>query len=130
MVNFILDDFTFIIINFPFFSRNIPASPAYGVYISQLMCYLRVRPKYIDFLDRTPLLTQKLFKQGYVASKLKSSLQKLYGHHHNLVDRLWNIHISNDNESLTFYVDFFFPLSLPKLLPKLIVYMSNTVGVL
>ena len=35
----------------------------------------------------------------------------------------------NDNESLTFYVDVFFPLSLSKLLPDLIVYMSNTAGV-
>ena len=29
------DDFTFPIVNFPFISSNIPASPAYGVYISQ-----------------------------------------------------------------------------------------------
>jgi hypothetical protein len=40
------------------------------------------------------------------------------------------IHISNDNGSFTFYVDFFFPLSFPKLLPDLTVYMSYTVGVL
>ena len=30
---------------------------------------------------------------------------------------LRNIHISNDNRSLTFYADIFFPLSLPRLLP-------------
>ena len=27
------------------------------------------------------------FKKGYVAPRLKSSLQKLYGRYHNLVDR-------------------------------------------
>jgi hypothetical protein len=43
---------------------------------------------------------------------------------------LRNIHISNDNESLTFYVEFFFPLSLPRFFPDLAVYMSNTAGVL
>jgi hypothetical protein len=69
------DDFTFPIANFPFISWNIPASPAYGVYISQ----------YSDFLDRAQLLTQKLLKQGYFAPK--SSLQKFYGGHHDLIDR-------------------------------------------
>jgi len=38
--------------------------------------------------------------------------------------------MSNDNVSFTFYVDVFFPLSLPRLLPDLTVYMSNTAGVL
>ena len=33
------DDFTFPIVKFPFISSNIPASPAYGVYISQLICF-------------------------------------------------------------------------------------------
>ena len=41
-----------------------------------------------------------------------------------------NIHISNDNGFFTFYVDVFFPLSLPILLPDLTVYMRNMVGVL
>ena len=35
------DDFNFKIINFPNVCSNIPASPAYGVYISQLIRYTR-----------------------------------------------------------------------------------------
>ena len=35
----IRDDFNFPIVNFPFMCSNIPASPAYGVYISQLTLY-------------------------------------------------------------------------------------------
>ena len=35
----------------------------------------------------------------------------------------------NDNEYFTFYIDVFFPLSQPRLLPDLIVYMSTTAGV-
>jgi hypothetical protein len=31
------DDFNFSIVNFPFICSNIPAAPAYGVYISQLI---------------------------------------------------------------------------------------------
>jgi len=33
------DDFNFPIVNFPFLCSNIPAAPAYGVYISQLIRY-------------------------------------------------------------------------------------------
>ena len=83
------DDFTFPIVNFPFTSSNIPASQANVVYISQfqLIRYSRACDKYSDFQDRAQLLTQKLLKQGYFAPKLKSSLQKFYGRHHDFVDR-------------------------------------------
>ena len=39
-----------------------------------------------DFLYSAQLLTQKRINQGYIAPRLKSSLNKLY-RHHNLVDR-------------------------------------------
>jgi hypothetical protein len=70
------DDFTFPIINFPFISSNIPAAPAYGVYISQRIRYSRACAQYSDFLDRVQLLTQNLLKPGYIAPRLKSSLQR------------------------------------------------------
>ena len=34
-------DFNFPIVNFPFICSNIPAAPAYGVYMSQLIRYSR-----------------------------------------------------------------------------------------
>jgi hypothetical protein len=40
------------IINFPNMCSNIPASPAYGVYISQLICYRRASSNYSDFQKR------------------------------------------------------------------------------
>jgi hypothetical protein len=52
-------------------SSNSTTSPAYGVYISQPVCYSRACAQYINFLDRAQLLPQKLLKQGYVAPKLK-----------------------------------------------------------
>jgi hypothetical protein len=110
------DDFTFPIVDFLFISNNIPASPAYVVYILHFIRYSRVCAQYSDFLDRAQLLMQKLLKQGYVAPRLKSLLQKLYGHHHNLVDR-YEISISQMTMDLLLYVDFFFLLSLPRLLP-------------
>ena len=35
------DDFNFDIVNFPFLCSNIPQSPAYGVFVSQLIRYAR-----------------------------------------------------------------------------------------
>ena len=52
------DDFTFPIIDFPFISNNIPAAPAYRVYISQVIRYSRAYAQYSDFLDRAQLMTQ------------------------------------------------------------------------
>jgi hypothetical protein len=46
---------------------------------------------------------KEILKQGYVAPVLKSSLHKLYGRHHNLVDH-YEISISQ----ITFYVDVYF----------------------
>ena len=43
------DDLNFKIINFPNMCSNIPASPAYGVYISQLIRYARVSSNYSYF---------------------------------------------------------------------------------
>lgn len=81
------DDFNFPIVNFPFIDSNIPAAPAYGVYISQLIRYSRSCDRYSDFLDRSLLLTAKLLKQGFVVPRLMLSLQKFYGRHHDLIDR-------------------------------------------
>jgi len=44
------DDFDFHIVNFPFICGNIPATPAYGVYIFQLIRYSRACGFYQDFL--------------------------------------------------------------------------------
>ena len=79
-------------------------------------------------------MTQNLLKQDYAAPRLKSSLQQFYDSHRKLVDRyeISILSISNDNGSFTSYVDVFFPLPLPRLLPDLTVYryMSNTAGIL
>ena len=66
------DDFDFPIVNFPFLDSNIPASPAYGVFISQLIRYARACITYKDFLSRASLLTVRLLQQGYQHSRLKA----------------------------------------------------------
>jgi hypothetical protein len=69
-----LYDFTFPRVNCPFISSNIPASPVYGVHISQLIRYCRACALYSEFLNRSPMLTQKLLKQGSLTPRLKRSL--------------------------------------------------------
>ena len=81
------DDFNFPIVNFPFLCSNIPAVPAYGVFISPLIRYSRACGSYQDFLDRELLLTRKLLNQWFLLVKLKSSLPKFYSRDHYLVDR-------------------------------------------
>ena len=60
-----LDDFNFKIINYLNMGSNIPASPAYGVYISQLIRYARASSNYSDFLKRHLHLRNRLLDQGY-----------------------------------------------------------------
>ena len=79
------DDFNFAIVNFPFLCSNIPLSPAYGVYISQLIRYTRACFTYGSFSRRGQLLTNKLMLQGYNESPLKSSFRKFYGRYNDFV---------------------------------------------
>ena len=46
------DDFNFEIVNFPFLDGDVPPSPSYGVYISQLICFARVSSNVDDFNNR------------------------------------------------------------------------------
>ena len=87
------DYFNFPIVNFPFICSNIPASPVYGVYISQLMRYSITCGSYQDFIDKGLLLTRKLLNQGFILVKLMVSLRKFYCLHYDLVDR-YGIYVS------------------------------------
>ena len=64
---------------------NIPSSPAYGVFISQLIRYARACTSYECFILRTVRLSSKLLGQGYVMERLKSSLRKFYGRYGDLI---------------------------------------------
>jgi hypothetical protein len=83
----------FPIVNFPFICSNIPVAPAYVVYISQLIRYSRACGSNHDSLDIRLLLTRELLNQSFLLFKLKSSLRKFYGRHHDLVDR-YGIYVS------------------------------------
>ena len=44
------DDFNFEIVNFPFFAGDVPRSPSYGVYLSQLIRFARMTSTYETYL--------------------------------------------------------------------------------
>ena len=79
------DDFNFKIIHFPNMCSNIPASSAYGVYISQLIRYARATSNYSDFLKRHLHLRNRLLDQGYEKIRLIRSLKKFIFRYQDLV---------------------------------------------
>ena len=81
------DDLNFHITNFPFLSTNIPSSPAYGDFISQLIRYARASSSYECFIVRAVRLSNKLLGQGYVKERLRSFLRKFYGRYGDLIKK-------------------------------------------
>ena len=79
------DDFNFEIVNFPFLNGDVPRSPSYGVYISQLICFARVCSNVDDFNNRTLFLTDKLLKQGLRYHKIRKAFSTFYHRHSELI---------------------------------------------
>ena len=75
------DDFNFEIVNFSFLDGDVPSSPSYGVYISQLIHFARVRSNVDNFNKRNLFLTAKLLKQGYRYHKIRKAFSKFYHRH-------------------------------------------------
>ena len=66
------DHFDFPIVNFTWLShKNIPESPAYGVFVSQLIRYARLCSRYEYLMFRVCILVSKLSSQGYSSWKLQ-----------------------------------------------------------
>ena len=80
------DDFNFKIINLPNMCSNIPASPAYGVYISQLIRYARASSNYSGFLKHHLHLRNRLLNQGYKQILLIWFLKKFIFRYQDLVE--------------------------------------------
>ena len=109
---------TCIITNFPFLSSNIPSSPAYGVFISQLIRYARACSSYECFILRARRLSSKLLKQWYLVERVKSSF-RFYGRYGDLVEqygvtlsRMLNDILTLDQQWLPYRSDFP-PISWP-----------------
>ena len=75
------DDFNFEIVNFPFLDGDVPRSPSYGVYISQLIRFARVCSNVDDFNNRNLFLTAKVI--GII--KFEKAFSKFYHRHSELI---------------------------------------------
>ena len=80
-----LDDFNFEIVNFPFPDGDVPRSPSYDVYISQLIRFARVCSNVDDFNNRNLFLPAKLSKQCYRYHKIRKVFSKFYHRHSELI---------------------------------------------
>ena len=81
------EDFAFRIVNFPHMDSNIPANPAYGVYISQLVRYARICTSKVDFINRLRGLSLPLRQQGFGTNLLQKSLNKFFSRHSLIVEK-------------------------------------------
>jgi len=70
--------FDFDIVNFSSLDGNIPISPSYGTYLSQLIRFARVCNKVDEFNDRNSIISRKLLKQGFLYHKLRKTFAKFY----------------------------------------------------
>ena len=79
------DDFNLEIVTFPFLDGDVPRSPSYGVYTSQLIRFARVCYNVDDFNNRNLFLTNMLSKQGYRYHKIRKAFSKFYHRHTEII---------------------------------------------
>ena len=76
---------SFHIVNYPFLDSNIPVRPAYGVYVSRLVCFARACSDMSDFIKRHSLLVNKLVTQGYKVKVLRKQFSNFFQNHSDLL---------------------------------------------
>ena len=74
-----------LIVNFPFLDGDVPRSPSYGVYISQLIRFARLCSNVDDFNNRNLFLTDNVLKQGYRYHKIRKAFSIFYHRHSELI---------------------------------------------
>jgi len=99
------DDFDFNIVIFPQLDGDVPSSPSYGIYLSQLIRFARLCNRVDDFHEQNSIMSRKLLKQGFLYHKLRKAFGKFYNRHfdlvkqfnsslNNLIEGVYRIHIS------------------------------------
>ena len=66
---------------------DVPRSTYYEVYISQLIRFARASSHVADINICNKLITQKLFKQGYMYHKLRITFSKFYRRYYDLISK-------------------------------------------
>ena len=81
-----MDDFD--IVNLPFLDGDVPRHTSYGVYMSQLIRFVRASSNISDFSSRNKALTAKLLRPEYRYHKLIKAFSMFYRRHSGLVENI------------------------------------------
>jgi len=82
--------FDFDIINFHCVNGDVPSSPSYETYLSQLIRFAKVCNKVEDFNDRNSIMSRKLLKQDFLYHKLMKTFDKFYNRQFYLVKHFYS----------------------------------------
>ena len=85
------DDFGFPIVNFPWFSGDVPRLPSYVVYISQLVRLARCCTSVSDYPFQNLQISSKLLTQGHRYHKLRKSFGKFFRSYSDLLSKFGEI---------------------------------------
>ena len=77
------DDFNFQICNYPHLEGNIPTSPSYGVYTSQLVRLADINKNIAHYKNDVRRMTGKFVAQGFKVTKLKDKFMEFCGRYIN-----------------------------------------------
>lgn len=80
------EDFSFTIVNFPFMSSNIHFKRTHGVFISQLIRYVKVMDLE-DFCVRAKRLADKLCTQGFSEKILRQKFSLFYTKYYHVIKK-------------------------------------------
>ena len=81
------DDFNFWIVSFPNLASNICFRSSHGVFISQLIRFMRNCDFYADFCLKAKLLFERLVRQGFSKRLLRRGIEKFYEKYHGLLGK-------------------------------------------
>ena len=83
------DDYNFMVITFPYLESNILTSVCYSVYFGELLRYLRISSRLIDFETRSRKLTVMLLDRGYNKKKMARQFFKLFMRYRKEARKFW-----------------------------------------
>ena len=80
------DDYDFNVVTLPFLESNVAEEMCYNVYFGQVLRFLRICSKVVDFIERTKFLSDNLIARSYVKKKLATKLNQVLFRY----NREWN----------------------------------------
>ena len=81
------DDYNFRVIVFPFLESNIVTDICYSVFFGEILRYLRICTRLIDFENRARMLVSMVTQRGYKRSELAKQFVKLFLRYKNEVKK-------------------------------------------